>query len=1684
MSRNVVDERVVQMEFDNSNFEKNVKTSMGTIDKLQNTLVSKLGSSTSSKAFDMVGTAAGELGKNFSALEQIGIGVFRGLGNSISGWAAKAVSDLSGVGDIVSGWQKYDTITRASGTLFYQGYEMDEIESQLERLNWFTDETSYNLGDMVDNISKFTASGQTLEDSSQAMMGIALWASSAGQNAQTASRAMYQLSQAMGSGAMMKQDWMSVQNANMDTRQFRELALQTAVEMKTLEKTSDGLYKSLMANTDAFSVDQFANHLTQDAWFTSDVMMEVYSKYANAVDHIKERMNEKDILASDAVDELLDEGIIDEFEAQAFKAAQESRTWADTVDATKDAMSTGWMNVFKLLIGNYKEATDFFSNLSEHFYLLFVNPVNDLVEILEVFNSPEVNGSEQLRNGLLGVVEIITNIAGTAKEAFWSILLPGVDSSEERAEILANRLKAVVTAFSQFVNKLKSATTENTTLMRILQGVFSIFKLIFAVISGIFSGVTSLFSGVEGTISTVGEGVASIADKITAFVDKVTANNGVRDFFVSLFKPVKAAKDLIVGFATSAWNAISSFGTKIADKIAKLKGYESAEEMFGSIGETVGKVLEVVQNFFESISLGISNFGTLMSDIWTAIFGRTPTESFDKIGEEFSKLLEKGSGVVEFFKGLWTDISGFFKRLFNISDDAGTSTPFTERLAAFRESIQQFAEKVSPVVEWIVNLFKQLWDIVKPILDNIVTKFKEASLADIGKFLSGGGIAMAGFSVLSIRDVFTKVGEFIEGFNELVVSKTSSESIATIKDLGVAILLIAAALAILTLVDTEKLYSAVKAITIILLSLRMILSQINSTSKSTAKLGKKGGVLQKTSSGISEIGRAILEMGAAILLIAIAFKIFESVDPKKMGEITLLVIGLLSTMAGAAIVIGRFGKNGKAMAGGGAAILAMGAALIMVSLAFKLMENVDPEKMTQIALTLGGFLIAMAAAAAIMGRFAKSGRQMAAGGAAILIMSVALIAVATAIKIVSAIPDTTTALEAMLMLSGILIIMAALATGISNFAKSGRTMIAGAFAILVMSVGLNAVASAIAIVSSIKDINKAWQAFGMLAIILLEMGAIAVLMGKFSKSGAAAVGAGAGILMMAVGLNLIAFAVKSIAEIPDMKQAWSAVGMLAALLGVMAILFAVGGNFGGASAVAVAASVLIISAAMIVLATAIKLLGTMPFDQLKQGLIAIGIALAGLVAIGFVAQFAAVGLLAIAAVFLSFGASVALVGAGLYLAGAGVLKFAEGLALLAVSGPAAAKALVTMLDELANNSTAMFEDLHTLIVGLIVVIAESLTESLPQIVEMILTLLFAVLDALFADENITRLVDYLLEFVIQVLEGINENIEEIMELITEIAVNLIIGLIEGLTETIPDLMDAAAELIVSLIEGLADAIDEHAEDIVEAANHLIAAFIRALVLAFTGGKVDIYDAASGSADGTYEGFKDKLDSTVGQVWARIRSFFYKIKIKWNGFKEKVKEFGKNIVEGIKEGIEEAREGLYKVADTLTFGLLTRMNNDAQVKSPSRKTMWTGEMLGLGLARGMKNTTGRVYSMADELVEGTVDTIYNVADRLKGILDSDVDMNPTIRPVLDLTDFDTRKLDLTNHRLNLKAARISAQKITDVEANLAENQNETSDRVVYNQYNYSPKALSPIEIYRQTKNQLSLRTLPKGVVVKR
>lgn len=567
-----VDQRIIEMRIDNDKFEAGAKKTLDILDKLDKSLngIGKV----NTEGFDNVSKTMDVINNKFSIMGTVGDQVIRNLTNKVMELTSQFhnMATAFTTQQIGVGFEKFGDKTKAVQTIMASTHkdigeiyadeaeQLDDVNSKIEKLTWYTDETSYAMMDMVSNIGKFTANGQDLEKSVTAMEGIANWASISGGHISEASRAMYNLSQALGLGAVTVIDWKSIENANMATQEFKQTAIATAEEMGRLQRVSEDTWvttEKTMKAGEEVSVKTFREALRYK-WFDSEVLIGTLNKYGAFTDELKVSLDELkesgiDLIATDmikamkAFDENGTDGLkllrytddqiqimlphlqkltSEEFELgrRAFEAAQQARTYREAVDATKEAVSTKWMQIFEYLFGNYLEAKELWTNLSEVLWDMFAGPVDLLRQIaefgfktfrggvdetgkgLKVLSSSTASFEEKLskvgktmadfRKAVYSVadrslLDNIENFASATSDGFEEALKAGVISEET----FKRAIVAMDDSESKTMSLQKALVKNNKTLDDFKKALFSVTNR-----RDILEGVINNFGGLEAAI--------------------------------------------------------------------------------------------------------------------------------------------------------------------------------------------------------------------------------------------------------------------------------------------------------------------------------------------------------------------------------------------------------------------------------------------------------------------------------------------------------------------------------------------------------------------------------------------------------------------------------------------------------------------------------------------------------------------------------------------------------------------------------------------------------------------------------------------------------------------------------------------------------------------------------------------------------------------------------------------------------------------------------------------------------------------------------------------------------------------------------------------------------------------------------------------------------------------------------
>ena len=1046
MSREV-DERVVSMQFDNKQFETNVATTMSTLDKLEAKLnfkgagkaLDELDASAKNVDLSHMGNAVDTIEVKFSAMSVAAIAAIDRIVNRAFDAGERLVKSLS-IDQITAGWSKYaDKTTAVQTILAATGESMEYVNEQLSKMNWFTDETSFNFTDMTNNVGKFTSAGVDLDKAVLAMQGIAAEAALSGQNAQSASRAMYNFSQALGTGSVKVQDWMSIENANMATKEFKETIIETAKELGRVSEAGE----ILSITSSNYSGDEFVNfsnfrNTLAAGWFDSDVLIKSLEKYGGFATKLQEITDATGTTATEmlryvreyesgttdigkisritgvSVEELsgyMETLTSKEYELgrKAFQAAQEAKTFQEAIDATKDAVSTGWMNTFEKIFGNYEEAKVIWTKLAEDFYDIFASGGEDRNALLDEWNEI-YDGRTILIEGLSGAMDRLIDIIGLVKDAFAAVFPPVT------ARNLANityEFRRLVESFNIFEKDGETLTETGRKMQNILRGFFSIFDILKTAISSLWDAIKPLRNGVGGLFGVLTDGLSDAGEWLYAFSQSLKESEGLTTIVNGISNALQKVVDVLKNVFSGTKDLLGGFDgiiTSLSTKLEPLKNILSSAK-------------DAIADFFKSFDLFQDlSFEKLVKN------GVLAT-----LGLELAKLIKSLTGVTN-------DAGGFLK---------GMKSMFGELV----DTISGFSSKVKMDEVKSIAISIGILSVSLLILSSIEPK----------KMLS---------SVSAITMLFTELMAALkisEGFKSSGPKKMQSTMLA----LSVSLLLMASALKIISSIPVDSFQNAIIGITVLIMELvaaESILSNQKGKNKASgfislalALLILSGALKVIGSMDLADIGKGLLAIGVSLGLF-VGFTALLPKDKKLIGigsGILLLCTGLIA-LAGALTILGNLswesiGKGLLALGGslliiaGAVALLPnnlilIGAGLTVVAIAITILSaglailgTMSIESIGKSLLVLAGSLLAISAASILM-------KGAIGGAAAITVVSLALSLLIPQLLLLGTMKAGNIA-SALITLGGALAII--IAAGLAaNVAVPGLLALSGAVALL------------------------------------------------------------------------------------------------------------------------------------------------------------------------------------------------------------------------------------------------------------------------------------------------------------------------------------------------------------------------------------------------------------------------------------------------------------------------------------------------------------------------------------------------------------------------------------------------------------------------------------------------------------
>ena len=528
-----VDERVVEMRFDNKQFEQNIQTSLSSIDKLKRSLNLE----GAAKGLETVNDAAQKCNMSpltnavetvrvrFSALEVMAITALQNITNSALAAGKNLVSAFT-VDPIKSGFEEYETQINAVQTILAntssKGTTLDQVNNALDELNHYADMTIYNFTEMTRNIGTFTAAGVDLDTSVAAIKGIANLAAVSGSNSQQASTAMYQLSQALAAGTVKLQDWNSVVNAGMGGQVFQDALKETA---KVHGIAIDEMIKD---------EGSFRETLSK-GWLTSDILTETLAKFTGDLNEDQLRTMG---YADDQIKSIMEMG------KTANDAATKVKTFTQLFDTLKEAAQSGWTQSWEIIVGDFEEAKELLTEVSDTFSAVINASADARNKMLQDWK--DLGGRTMMIEAVKNVFEGLVSVAKPVREAFNEIFPP----------MTGKQLAEITERIRDLTAKFKMGEESSKNLKNTFKGVFAVLDIVGQAFKAVAGGVGELI----GLFLPAGNGVLSLTGSFGEYLVKLDETVKKTDVFGKAVSTVVDIVKIAITFVKTAGEKVKEFG--------------------------------------------------------------------------------------------------------------------------------------------------------------------------------------------------------------------------------------------------------------------------------------------------------------------------------------------------------------------------------------------------------------------------------------------------------------------------------------------------------------------------------------------------------------------------------------------------------------------------------------------------------------------------------------------------------------------------------------------------------------------------------------------------------------------------------------------------------------------------------------------------------------------------------------------------------------------------------------------------------------------------------------------------------------------------------------------------------------------------------------------------------------------
>ena len=960
-----VDERVVEMRFDNKQFEQNIQTSLSSLDKLKKSLNLE----GAAKGLETVNDAANKCSGNmsplsnavetvrvrFSALEVMAITALQNITNSALAAGKNLVSAFT-IDPIKTGFEEYETQINAVQTILAntssKGTTLDQVNNALDELNHYADMTIYNFTEMTRNIGTFTAAGVDLDTSVAAIKGIANLAAVSGSNSQQASTAMYQLSQALAAGTVKLQDWNSVVNAGMGGQVFQDALKETA---KVHGIAIDEMIKD---------EGSFRETLSK-GWLTSDILTETLAKFTGDLNEDQLRTMG---YADDQIKSIMEMG------KTANDAATKVKTFTQLFDTLKEAAQSGWTQSWEIIVGDFEEAKELLTEVSDTFSAVINASADARNKMLQDWK--DLGGRTMMIEAVKNVFEGLVSVVKPVREAFHEIFPP----------MTGKQLADITERVRDLTAKFKMGEESSKNLKNTFKGVFAVLDIVGQAFKAVAGGVGELI----GLFLPAGNGVLSLTGSFGEYLVKLDETVKKTDVFGKAVSTVVDIVKTAITFVKTAGEKVKEFGKAAGEKF-DFPGFElfhsfleRVHDRMAQIGDGAGKMKSGVIVAFEMMGEALEKckFLKVMEALWTAVKVIAGGIA-DAVGTMMGTLAEKlgnadFSGVLDILNsiavgGIALSVSKFLKSVteplervrgcfeaYQTNLKAGTLLKIGAAIALLAGSIVAISlidsDKLSASLGAITVLFANLLGAMA-IFNKISSDTGKVSKACTAMIAMSVAVSILAGALKKVSDL--DWGELarglvgIAGLTTIVVA--SSKAMASSQKqvmkgatsliiFGAAIKILASACEDLSKLQWDELGRGLTGVGVLFAEIAVFL-----------RVAKFNGKMISTATGI-------VILSAAMKVLASACKDFGQMEWSEIGKGLAGIGGLLAELA----VFTNLAGNAKHVMSTGVALIAIGAAMKIFASAVKDFGQLQWDEIGRGLTAMGGALAEVAIAVNLM----------------------------------------------------------------------------------------------------------------------------------------------------------------------------------------------------------------------------------------------------------------------------------------------------------------------------------------------------------------------------------------------------------------------------------------------------------------------------------------------------------------------------------------------------------------------------------------------------------------------------------------------------------------------------------------------------------------------------------------------